>query len=307
MFRSLACRPLIALLIGFVSSAAVPGAFAQEPGTVVAADRRVEARSYQFPGTGATVPYALFVPSNYDASRPWPLIVGLHGLGRPYDWLMGYEGIIDMAERDGYIMVTPLGYHPRGWYGSRGDGIPPGAAQGDNGGEALPANLGALSEQDVMHVLGEARKQFNVDADRIYLWGHSMGGAGTYHLAAKYPGIWAALAVAAPAPFVPPDHIAPARHIPILVLHGDQDRTVPVERSREWVAKMKALGMEHVYVEIKGGDHSLFVSKNRQTLSKIFSFFNIVRKNERPAAASPSAAVRPAVPGRTDAVDFGRR
>ena len=63
--------------------------------------------------------YALFVPTAYDASQEWPLIVTLHGLGRPYDWMMGYDGIIDFAERDGYIMVSPLGYHPRGWYGSR--------------------------------------------------------------------------------------------------------------------------------------------------------------------------------------------
>ena len=39
--------------------------------------------------------------------------------------------------------------------------------------------------------------------------------------------------------------------------------------------------MEYVYVELKGGDHSLFISKNRATLSKIFSFFNIVQKSHR--------------------------
>jgi predicted peptidase len=280
-------RVSISSLIGLAAAAAAivvcpRPALAQEPGTVVAADRRVQARSYVFAATGVTIPYALFVPSNYDASRPWPLIVGLHGLGRPYDWLMGYDGIIDFAERDGYIMVTPLGYHPRGWYGSRGHGIPPGAEQGQPAGVALPPNLGELSEQDVMQVLAIARRDFNIDASRIYLWGHSMGGAGTYHLAAKHPDLWAALAVAAPAPFVSPDHLAPARHIPILVLHGDEDRTVPVARTREWVAKMRELGMEHVYVEIKGGDHSLFISKNRQTMSKVFSFFDVVRKSERP-------------------------
>jgi dipeptidyl aminopeptidase/acylaminoacyl peptidase len=61
-------------------------------------------------------------------------------------------------------------------------------------------------------------------------------------------------------------------------LQGDNDQSVPVARTRQWVAKMKELGMEHVYVEVKGGDHSLFVSQNRETLSKVFSFFNIVRK-----------------------------
>jgi poly(3-hydroxybutyrate) depolymerase len=97
---------------------------AQEPGTVVAADKRVQERTYVFADTGQSIPYALFVPSSYDATRKWPLIVALHGLGRPYDWMMGYEGMIDLAQRDGFIVVSPLGYHPRGWYGSRGRGSP---------------------------------------------------------------------------------------------------------------------------------------------------------------------------------------
>jgi hypothetical protein len=37
---------------------------------------------------------------------------------------------------------------------------------------------------------------------------------------------------------------------------------------------MKEIGMEHVHVEVKGGDHL--------TLGKIFAFFNIVRKDQRP-------------------------
>ena len=187
-------------------------AAAQEPGGTVAADPRVEGRTYTFEATGVEVPYAIFVPSTYDATREWPLIVGLHGLGRPYDWLMSYDGYVDMAERDGYILVTPKGYHPRAWYGSRGPGVPRMRADDDVG--ALPDNLGALAEQDVMNVLAIVREQYNVDADRIYLWGHSMGGAGTYHLAARYPDVWAALGVAAPAPSVSPDQLREFRHIP---------------------------------------------------------------------------------------------
>ena len=261
--------------------------FAQEPGTVVAADKRVQGKSYVFKETGKTIPYALFVPSNYDAAKKWPLIVGLHGLGRPYDWLMGYDGILDFAERDGYVMVTPLGYEARAWYGSRGPNIPASAsAQGGRGGDPAPANLGELSEKDVMNVLEIARRDFNIDPDRIYLWGHSMGGAGTYYLASKYPDIWAGLAVAAPAPSptvgVSLDAIEKFRNIPILVMQGDADKTVPVARTREWVARMKQIGMPHVYVEVKGGDHSNFIAKDRAMVSKVFSFFDVVRKNQRP-------------------------
>jgi predicted peptidase len=264
---------------------------AQEPGTVVAADKRVQGRSYVFQETGETIQYALFVPSNYDATKKWPLIVGLHGAGRPYDWLMGYTGIIDLAQRDGFVMVTPLGYHPRGGFGVPRRAAPPAASTTATPGQAtapapdpLPANVAELSEKDVLNVFEMVRKEFNIDPNRIYLWGHSMGGGGTYHLAAKYPDIWAGLALAAPAPPANLDSLERFRHIPILVMHGDEDKTIPVARTREAVARMKQLGMQYVYVEVKGGDHSLFISQNREMVSKLFSFFDIARKSERPVS-----------------------
>lgn len=224
-------------------------------------DPRVQHRSYKFDEAGGIeTPYALFVPSTYDSASPAPLMVALHGLGRQYDWLMGYHGMLDLAERDGFIVTTPLGHDRRGWFGSHENG-----------------ETGRLSELDVMNVVGLIRDEFNVDADRIYLWGHSMGGAGTYHLAAKYPDLWAGLGVAAPAPSVDPDQLERFQHLPILVLQGDQDKLVT--RTREWVTKMKEIGMEHVYIEMKGGDHSLFISQNPVMMAKIFAFFEIARKN----------------------------
>ena len=229
-------------------------------------DPRVQHRNYEFPGTGESIPYAVFVPSSYDNSQPAPLIVSLHGLGRTHDWLMGYHGLLDQAEANGYIVVTPLGYIRRGWYGSR----------------TLDDMQDAeRSEQDVMNVLQLMRDEFSVDSNRIYLWGHSMGGAGTYHIAAKYPDMFAGLGVAAPAP----EADAPMntilnniKHLPIFVLQGDEDAAVPVERTRAWVAKMQELGMQHVYVEIPGGDHSLLISQDAVNMQKFVDFFNIVRK-----------------------------
>ena len=229
-------------------------------------DPRVQHRNYAFPSTGESIPYAVFVPSSYDSSQPAPLIVSLHGLGRSHDWLMGYHGLLDQAEANGYIVVTPLGYIRRGWYGSR---------------ELDDMQDAERSEQDVMNVLQLIRDEFSVDSDRIYLWGHSMGGAGTYHIAAKYPELFAGLGVAAPAPEAdaPMNEILNnIKHLPIFVLQGDEDTSVPVERTRAWVAKMQELGMQHVYVEIPGGDHSLLISQDAVNMQKFVDFFNIVRK-----------------------------
>ena len=229
-------------------------------------DPRVQHRSYEFPGTGESIPYAAFVPSSYDSSQGAPLIISLHGLGRSYDWLMGYHGLLDQAEESGYIVVTPLGYTRRGWYGSR---------------KLDEMQDAQRSEQDVMNVLQLMRDEFSVDSNRIYLWGHSMGGAGTYHIAAKYPDIFAGLGVAAPAPEAdaPMNNILNnIKHLPIFVLQGDEDAAVPVERTRAWVAKMQELGMQHVYVEIPGGDHSLLISQDAVNMQKFVDFFNIVRK-----------------------------
>ena len=107
-----------------------------------------------------------------------------------------------------------------------------------------------------------------------------MGGAGTYHIASKYPNIFAGLGVAAPAPrrSDTTDLLNRIKHIPILVLHGSEDATVPVAITRRWVAKMEEIGMQHVYAEIPGGDHSLVISQNREHMQKFVDFFNIVRK-----------------------------
>ncbi len=76
-----------------------------------------------------------------------------------------------------------MGYSVGGWYGSpvmnlngRGRGGQA-AAPAD---PAPPANLAELSEKEVMNVLAMVRKEFNVDDNRTYLMGHSMGGARTY-------------------------------------------------------------------------------------------------------------------------------
>ena len=226
-------------------------------------DPRVQHLSYIFEETGESIPYALFIPSSYVKGEDIALMVSLHGLTRTYDWLMGYEGLLDLAEDYNFMVVTPLGYTRKGWYGSWSRGLDKRSLEKE----------GPFSEKDVMNVLRLIRENYSIDANNIFLWGHSMGGAGTYHLGMEYPELWKALALAAPAPPQVRDakDLKIIKNIPVLILQGTNDRLV--YPTREWVAEMKRLEMNYIYDEIVGADHSFFVSKNKENMKKIFDFF----------------------------------
>src|SRR5688572_12481655 len=165
--------------------AAAPAARGPAPQPV---DPRVQLRTYRFEAAGAEIPYALFVSSKVQRDAPSPLVIALHGLCGTHTSLLRGNAL-DLAEDGGYILVGPMGYNQRGWYGvPRGN--PPARPPGANanaaparppvtcGGGEDPPNLRELSEQDVLNVLELMQKEFNVDARRTYLMGHSMGGAG---------------------------------------------------------------------------------------------------------------------------------
>lgn len=208
-------------------------------------------------------PYRLFVPAKYDAKQKWPLIVALHGMGGDENsFFNGYArgSIKDEAEQRGYLIVCPKGRGPASMY------------------------LGA-AERDVLDVLKETRRQFNIDENRIYLMGHSMGGYGTWSVAVNNPDLFAALAPISgggmPQVVVGLKKIA---HISWLVTHGDKDPTVSVEESRRMVKAGKDLGIEIKYNEVPGGDHGNIVVP---AFKEIFAWFDAHKRQ-------PKAAVKAA-------------
>jgi predicted esterase len=223
---------------------------------------RVQSRSYVFPETNEPLEYAVFVSSKVKPDVKSPLVIYLHGLGTsPVQFL---RRVAPAAQDAGYIVATPMGYNVQGWYGANGPG----------GGRGAVRNVGELSEKDVMNVLARMREEFSIDDRRIYLAGQSMGGAGALFLGVKHRDIWAAVAASAPAirtQHQAPADLEPAAAMPFILIHGDADRAVPVELSREWAAAMKALKMTYVYVEIRGGGHSDALD---QGAPKVFKFFD---------------------------------
>lgn len=234
----------------------------------LAALARVEVRTHRLPqAPGVDIPYGVYVPTGYDGSEATPLVIALHGLGSDEMYMMEYNNLVELAERYGYLVATPMGFNERGWYGSRGQGNDFNRRSQDPG----PDNLGELSELDVMSVLAIMRDQYNVDGGRIYLIGQSMGGGGTWYLGTKHPDIWAALAPMAPAIYTSPDVLERARGLPVIVVQGDADQLVDPDVTRRWVAKMKELGMEYEYIEVPGGTHA---SAGRLNIDKVFEFLD---------------------------------
>ena len=269
---------LAATLIAFLPAAATAQEWVQPERSKanLEALARVQVKTYKFEAAAKNdMQYGLFVPTTYNASRATPLVIALHGLGSDIHYMMEYNNLVELAERYGYIVATPMGYNERGWYGARGQGNDFNRRQTQTQTDPGPDNLGALSEQDVLNVLKQVRADFNVDARRIYLIGQSMGGGGTLYIGAKYPEIWAALAAMAPAIYISPDTIAGAAHLPVMVVQGDADTSVDPNVTRRWVAKMKELGMKHEYIEVPGGTHA---SAGRLNIDKVFAFLDKQRK-----------------------------
>jgi len=226
-------------------------------------------RHYLLASANEILPYRMYVPTSYNGSKAFPLIVALHGLGGTEDaFFESYNKVLPpLAESHGYIVAAPLGYRVDGSYGW-GLGNPP----------ADPAarRTQDFSEQDVIQVLQHVRQQYKIDENRIYLMGHSMGAIGTWKIAPKYPDIWAAIAPISGSGA--PDTLERIRGVPEIIVHGDADPTVNVSGSRAMVAKLQSLGVEHKYIEVAGGLHSDVVAPN---VAAIVDFFDAHRKMAR--------------------------
>lgn len=202
--------------------------------------------------SNATYKYQVFVPENWDAKTTWPIILFLHGAGeRGDDGLMQTEVGIATAirlqrERFPAIVVIPQ-CRRGGWW------------------------AGTSMEAMAMQALEAATKEFHGDARRTYLTGLSMGGYGTWALAAKYPGRFAAIAPICGGIQLPDQARAQAADdngpykavaekigstVPVWIFHGGDDETVPPSESRRMNEALKALGGEVHYTEYPGVGHN---------------------------------------------------
>jgi predicted peptidase len=217
------------------------------------AETGLVARSVEVDGT--TYGYQVFVPSQWTSDETWPVILFLHGAGeRGDDGLRQLdEGLPEiLRDRPDFPAVVVMPQCHRGmWWGD-------------------PA-----MEAQTFEALDASMSEFNGDPARVYLTGLSLGGYGTWAFGYKYPNKFAALApvcggVTPSRAFVIPEWHPAARSpadpftetarglgdVPVWAFHGDSDRRVPVEESRNLTNALEKAGGNVRYTEYAGVGHN---------------------------------------------------
>jgi len=193
---------------------------------------------------GVRMPYRLYVPPNYDAKQKYPLVIWLHGsdaIGT--DNLKQITGYNDAGTRVWTVhwkdfptlVVAPQSYE-RYW------SLQP---------SPLPAE-----EPLVMNILAALEREFNIDPDRIYLAGQSMGGFGVWEFLEQRPDFYAA-AIVLCGP-VGPGMISDAHtiaHIPVWVFQGAKDDVVSVAGVRSMLESLRMAGGHPRYTEYPNLGH----------------------------------------------------
>jgi predicted peptidase len=170
-----------------------------------------------------------------------------------------------------------MGYNRGSWYGNGGPATRGGTPL--NTSDIIVKNglsVTELGEMDVMIVLEIVRREYNTDANRTYLMGHSMGGAGTWHLGQKYADSWAAIAPMSGTGLFSSVDIEGMKDMPVMVSVGGEE-TGQLEPSRTTVEGINEAGGTAVYLELEGQGH---VPMIRPAVPEILAFFAQHRKRE---------------------------
>ncbi|HMO15525.1 MAG TPA: prolyl oligopeptidase family serine peptidase [Pirellulaceae bacterium] len=196
--------------------------------------------------------YLLYLPEDYDQQDSWPLLLFLHGAGERGSNLdlvkmHGPPKLIAAGKSFPFIVVAPQCAAGRWW-------------------EAY--ELAAL--------LDEIEEKYNVDKQRIYVTGLSMGGFGTWSLAAHQPQRFAAIA-----PICGGGEPITTRlynHLPTWVFHGDKDEVVPLSRSENMVQALKRAGGKVKFTIYEGVGHDSW--SETYTNEELYQWF-LEHKNGR--------------------------
>ena len=127
----------------------------------------------------------------------------------------------------------------------------------------------AARVESIVKFIEQLIEEFNVDKDRVYLTGLSMGGYGTWFTAMARPDLFAAIAPVCGGGMA---WNAGRLDMPIWAFHGADDKTVSVNQSDEMVEKLKSLECDVKYTRIDGVGHNSWIyAYNKELMDWLLS------------------------------------
>jgi hypothetical protein len=151
------------------------------------------------PGRGGAS-YLVQVPPEYRPGRQYPVLIVLHdGNEKPRDMLRRWSG---PAAEHGYFLVAPA------WAGA-----------------GAFANSYTYSEREhaaVLDVIRDLRRRFNVDSDRIFLFGLGQGAVMAFDVGLAHPDLFAGVSTMGDGPhFFAERYWRNGQYLPFYVVQGD--------------------------------------------------------------------------------------
>lgn len=175
--------------------------------------------------------FVVAVPENYSGEQAVPLVLALHYSGHGDTPFYGQAMLVSLVEpalRElGGIIVAP---------------DCPGSDWTD-----------PQSEASVLAVLDHVEETYNIDPRRRLITGYSMGGIGTWHMAAHHPDRFTAAVVMAGYPSLDVSEVE--WEVPLYILHSVQDEVIPLEPTQAAVEVLQGSDVPVKLVILDGVTH----------------------------------------------------
>lgn len=205
--------------------------------------RAADPKAGEFPDekltvAGAKREYRLVVPKTVDLAKPAPIVFAFHGRGiDSKDLMPKYTKLNDAAEKHKFVLVYPNAID-RSW------GLKP---------EKVKADLAFFDA-----LLKELQDKYKIDANRVYVTGMSNGAYFAGMVAKERSKQVAAAAMHSGGldVFALAGGVNAERKFPILIVHGDQDKLLPVKLAQAGRDRYTKEGHEVKYVEVAGLGHA---------------------------------------------------
>jgi len=213
---------------------------------------------------GERMPYRLFTPAGLEPGRTYPLVVFLHGAGgsgtdnaRQLQGANIFGALVwtlpENQQRHPAFVLAPQS--DVNWPCTLYDPKNPPKTLADI--KYCPPDALGLGAGLAFEIIDSLLGRLPIDRARIYVTGHSMGGAGTWHMIAQRPRFFAAAVPVCGHPLVATAEAI--KNVPIWNFHGVADDIEPVTTSRLMIDTLRKVGSAPRHTEYAGVGHNVFM------------------------------------------------